>query len=504
MRERASVRVPQERGAFEGPSGGQPIHSGKRRMWGVAAYVLALTLGSACATPPVKPDPSPAAVPSTAPSGAPSSTSPADGAGAAAAAPATTDAGAVASVPETPKEESKPTAVEPAPAPAATPEPPSSDVFPSEPAGSKEEAFKQGVEAMERGVSGYDVAISRFNSVLSSDSRNIEALFNKGIVYTRKGDLREAEKIFKKVIDLNPKFNGGWANLADVYRREKDTAKALETLEEGLKVLPGNALLLNGKAFIYRQTGRSAEAIEEIRKILKVNATDVNAFNNMGRAYLEMKDYDMALVIFLKALQTAPGAEKDAWIHNNLGLTYLGLKDPRAAGEFGRALELQPTLLESLVCRAFLHLELQEYEKAADLLRTAAGLSPKDPIIKLNLGVALRGLKEYDRAELQYQEALKIEPKNAQVLLNYGILMGDYVKNYLRAVELYTQLKEVTPAGPEQERVEKMIAQAKKAHEREQKKLKDKAAKPEPPPAPAETPAPEPAKPETPAPPPEK
>lgn len=348
--------------------------------------------------------------------------------------------------------------------------------------GSKEEVFARAVEAYEKGPSGYKDAAAGFKSVLNGDDKNYQAHFNLGMLYLRQEKFSEAERELKRVTELNPKFNGGWSQLADVYRLQKDTGRAMTVVETGLKELPGDALLLNSKAFILRQQGKTQEAIEEIRKILKVNAIDVNAFNNMGRTYLELKDYDMAQFIFLKALQTAPGAEKDPWIHNNLGLVYMGLKDPRAASEFDRALELKSDLLEALVCRAFIHLSVQEFQKAAEQLEKAVELDPDNVTIRLNYGMALRGQKKYPEAEVQYTTALRTDPKNTSLLLNFGILLGDYMKDYDRALEVYKQLRDASAAGPELERAEKLIKETVRIIERRDKKKKEKAAKPEPPP----------------------
>lgn len=482
-----------------------PVHRrAVRQLLALGACMLGLTLTSAC-KPPVKPDD-----PVTSQQPGASSTEASSGTASTSTEPASASGGETKPASEAPPEskpvpDEKPSGTsastsaagtEPSSPPGGTSggtgsvttqptahsEPEDSGTY--IPSGNKEEMFARAVEAFEKGPSGFKDAGAGFKAVISSDDKNHQAHFNLGVLYVRQEKLAEAEKEFKKVTELNPKFNGGWTHLADVYRLQKDTGRAMTVVEAGLKELPGDALLLNSKAFILRQQGKTQEAIEEIRKILKVNAIDVNAFNNMGRTYLELKDYDMAQFIFLKALQTAPGAEKDPWIHNNLGLVYLGLKDPRAASEFDRALELKSDLLESLVCRAYLHLTLQEFQKAADLLQKAVELDPESITIRLNYGMALRGLKKYPEAEAQYTTALRMDPKNTSLLLNYGILLGDYVKDPYKAIEVYKQLRDASAAGPELEKAEKLIKETQRIIERLEKKKKDKAAKPEPPPEP--------------------
>ncbi|MFM7203980.1 MAG: tetratricopeptide repeat protein [Myxococcota bacterium] len=361
------------------------------------------------------------------------------------------------------------------------------------PAADIETEFKLALAALEKGISGYDEAIQRFKAVSAAQPNMVAAHYNRGLASLKKGDYKEAEKAFRRVMALEPKNPSGYTGLAEVYRVQKDYNKALGVLDDGFKVLPKSIPLRNLRAHLLREQGKTAEAIEEIRGILKVSATDVRAFNNMGRTYLELKDYDMAQIIFLKALQTAPGAEKDPWIHNNLGVTYMGLKDPRAAAEFERALELDPYLLESLVCRAQLHLERQEYQKALDLLRRAQALSPDDDGIRISMGAALRGLGEYDRAVMQYDEVLRRNPKDVDVLWNYAVLQSDYrgndIPNLEKALELYGRLKDLTPVGPERDAMDKAIKDIGRRIERIKKRAERNRAGTE---APAATPTPAP------------
>lgn len=185
------------------------------------------------------------------------------------------------------------------------------ELEPGPPAADIESEFKLGLDALAKGVSGYDEAIQRFRAVSAAQPNMVAAHYNRGLATMKKGDYKEAEKAFRRVMALEPKNPSGYTGLAEVYRLQKDYNKALGVLDDGFKVLPKSIPLRNLRAHILREQGKTPEAIEEIRGILKVSATDVRAFNNMGRTYLELKDYDMAQIIFLKALQTAPGAEKE-------------------------------------------------------------------------------------------------------------------------------------------------------------------------------------------------
>ncbi len=438
--------------------------SGAGRRWRKMGCcgVAMLTLSTGCFLKP-KPDVSPAAASSTVPAVSPASSEPVPSS----VAPPVSDSKTGGVSPNEAGPETSPSVTAPV----------SPEIMPPGEAG---EAFEAAVSRMKEGNPEANArALKQLETAISLDPGLVEAYFNKGIVLQRIGNNTEAEQAYRKALEGRPKLIEAYANLADLYRQQKDFTRALEVLDAGLKQAPESALLLNNRALVLRQMGSVDQAIEEVRKILKINAVDLNAFNNLGRIYLARKDYEMARLVFQKALITVSSAKDDPYIHHNLGIAYLGMKDARAQEQFERALALNGDMVEALVGRGYLHLELQEYEKAAEVLRRAVGVDPKNVTARLNLGVALRGLDELDRAELQYQEALKIDPRNVAVLMNYGILLGDYKREYQRAADVYRQLKEVAAPGPEAERVERLVKEAENNHARELKRREKERLKQE-------------------------
>lgn len=55
----------------------------------------------------------------------------------------------------------------------------------------------------------------------------------------------------------------------------------------------------------------------------------------------------------------------------------------------------------------FQAIEAHDFAKAAELLSAAAALTPDDPYIQLNLGVAYQNLGQLDKARAAYQRAVE-------------------------------------------------------------------------------------------------
>ncbi|HWC95710.1 MAG TPA: tetratricopeptide repeat protein, partial [Candidatus Sulfopaludibacter sp.] len=88
------------------------------------------------------------------------------------------------------------------------------------------------------------------------------------------------------------------------------------------------------------------------------------AYEPLSRAYeaLRTKDYDAAVAGFLKGIEAAPGR---ASIHKDLAYTYLKIgENELARGEFGRAMEIEPSDIQVAMEYAFLCYETKEQAQA--------------------------------------------------------------------------------------------------------------------------------------------
>ncbi len=332
--------------------------------------------------------------------------------------------------------------------------------------------FERAVESIRAGPGRYPEALRFLDEALAENPRLAEAYYDKGVIFQELGDIEEAVKAYQKALELKPTLAVAAGNLATIYREQGMVARSLEVLDTALAASPDNPLLHNQKALSLEKAGKVEDATEEIRKILKINAIDVDAFVNLGCLYLRQGDYEMARLVFEKALLSVPGADENAYVHHNLGVAFLGLEDRRAASQFDLALKAKPDLVPALINRAYLYLKIQRFQEAADLLKRAVEVEPDNVVARMDLGVALRGLGEYDLAAIQYQEALKQAPDDPTVLLNYAILLDDYKHEYLAAVDVYERLRSVVEGEEEIKKVEKYIRIAKLNHQREERRRK--------------------------------
>src|SRR5262245_53793682 len=103
-------------------------------------------------------------------------------------------------------------------------------------------------------------------------------------------------------------------------------------------------------------------SLRDLDEAIRLNPTSAPAYNNRGRAYQRLKEYDKALSDYSQVIQFDP---KFAPAYNNRGNVYLGLKEyDKALSDYDLAIQLNPNSAHAYNNRGNLYLEKKEYNKA--------------------------------------------------------------------------------------------------------------------------------------------
>ena len=138
--------------------------------------------------------------------------------------------------------------------------------------------------------------------------------------------------------------------LAEVYRRAKDYAKAIETMLEVVELDPGNARLRFALGALYDESKDKDKTIEHMRKAIELDPEYDEALNYLGYTYADMDvELDRAERLILRALELEPN---DGFYIDSLGWVYYRKGDYRRAIEqLEKAVRLvidDPVIIEHL------------------------------------------------------------------------------------------------------------------------------------------------------------
>jgi tetratricopeptide (TPR) repeat protein len=289
--------------------------------------------------------------------------------------------------------------------------------------------FRRGQDALNQNQ--LDEAERDFRQILALNPQAGGAYANLGVVYMRRKQWTKALEMLRKAQRLLPREPGIRLNIGLAYYRQNQFLKAIPLFESVVRDQPGAlqpAHLLGLCYFFAERWADAANTLEPLwaqessqlsylyvlsiaahragRKELDEKATlqliktgegspEFHLF--MGKAHLNLEQYDLALADFQAAAQGNPTL---TFVHFNLGLTYLKKQDyEHARDEFLKDVAVEPDLAINYDELGDVYALLQQDSDAEKSYREA--LKRDSQLVNSYLGLA----KIYQREE-KYPPAL--------------------------------------------------------------------------------------------------
>ncbi len=128
---------------------------------------------------------------------------------------------------------------------------------------------------------------------------------------------RKAEKLFVEMTKKYPDLSGPYANLGIIYAHDGRDEDAEKQYKKALELNDENPLVYNQLGILYRQNGRFKEAESAYKKALKLDEEYANAHINLGILYdLYMGDLKKAVHHYKRYQELTTKKDKKAaiWI----------------------------------------------------------------------------------------------------------------------------------------------------------------------------------------------
>ncbi|MFC1745026.1 tetratricopeptide repeat protein [Candidatus Riflebacteria bacterium] len=239
--------------------------------------------------------------------------------------------------------------------------------------------FKQADFFVQKGKPGK--AIERLKEALQFQPQNLRIQHYLGFLQLKKNDLKEAKKIFLKLIQQKPQWSVPHNNLGLIYGMQGEFAKAIWHLENALKLSPGYSEASQNLNHYYEKINKSFDGQQklELAKGIVAQFPSSVAGRNLYAIALKNKGLlEEAKQQFLKNLKLKPGD----YISN----CYLGIIYTDAGGKM--------------------------LEKAVEHFKIAILTKPEDGILAYyNLGVAYGKQGQYREAGQAFEKVKKLNPQ---------------------------------------------------------------------------------------------
>jgi predicted O-linked N-acetylglucosamine transferase (SPINDLY family) len=246
----------------------------------------------------------------------------------------------------------------------------------------------------------------------------VEDTFAQAVSRHQAGDLDEAERLYREILDATPTHSGALSNLGVVTARKGDVAEAARLYREAIAANPNQIDAHFNLGNVFRKTGRPQEAVGCFQTVLRIDPGHPRGYLNLGLAVSDLGNWPAAIECFRNALSRDPGLAEgynllgDALFRT--GRTEESVKvfreyvtrcpdDPRGHHNLGLALAARG-----------------EYEDAVPELELALKLRPDYPDAHNSLGVALEATGRADTAQEHYRDATRLRPDFADAWSNLG------------------------------------------------------------------------------------
>ena len=251
---------------------------------------------------------------------------------------------------------------------------------------------------------------------------------------------------YKAALKSDPGAGFVSEELTDLYIQSGKLADAVAEAEEMLKRNPDNLEARRMLGRIYSRLiqdpqqnrvneERLRQAIEQYRKITEKDKKDLDSWLVLGRLYKIAQDGAAAEKAYKTALELDPNNE---YALSGLALVLSDRGDAKGAVEMWRRLAEQNPNPRTLRALAKANEDVQDYAGAAQTLRRALELAPRDLDMKRNLAEDLLLSDDLDGALKLYTELGQTDPKDPHT--------------QLRLSQIYRQQREFAKAREAQKR----------------------------------------------------
>lgn len=199
---------------------------------------------------------------------------------------------------------------------------------------SPELLYKFALLALQVGMS--DAAKAALENALKLRPNEPAYMLGYGIAWLRKGDLFEAEKVFRKLVQMRPNNDPAQVHLGYVLLNQKKYDEARLWLEKSARSVSPIPEVFYYLGLVAQEQNDDAKAIGLFEKAVQKLPSYAHARIALGSSYIKMRNYPRAKEELETAVKLDP---EEPTAHYNLALLYARLKDPARAQEEMRIVE---------------------------------------------------------------------------------------------------------------------------------------------------------------------
>lgn len=259
-----------------------------------------------------------------------------------------------------------------------------------------------------------------------------QAAFNKGNLYLETGDFPRAIDSYYEAISFERPLQQVHLNLGIAFLKTGQLDSAWNHFITEDSLFGGSAEAMNNLAYLYRQTGQTAEALIAAEAAVEEKPYLPEARLNYWYALRDAGLADSAYSAIRREASHTPLGRNEKFI---LAISAIDLR------RFGEA----DTLLRSIISERK-QMAVPTYSEASSASPISSGLAPTvfDSRVFYNLALSLAGRGEIDSAIVYLEEAVKNDPGLSEGWTNLGSAYFTK-KDFPQAIKAFEQARKLSP-----------------------------------------------------------
>jgi eukaryotic-like serine/threonine-protein kinase len=233
---------------------------------------------------------------------------------------------------------------------------------------------------------------------------------------------QQAQAIDDKLVEVH-------VSLGNVYQATGRTSEAIVELKRAAELAPNSDDAHRRLGRAYLTSGRGDEGIESYRQAVAVNPYHWVNSDSLGAAYLQLGRYDAAIDSFKKVIELAPDNVNG---YNDLGAAYLRTaRFNEAIAAFQKALKLQP-IPNTYTNLGIAYADAGRFTDAVPMFQKAVELQPNAEVFVGNLADGYRWAGQRVEADKTYDRAIALALKALQVNSRDAAIKGNLALHYAK------------------------------------------------------------------------
>jgi tetratricopeptide (TPR) repeat protein len=273
--------------------------------------------------------------------------------------------------------------------------------------------------------------------IAPDDYRALDLLGVVGVLQHRESD---AEDLFHRVVQIKPDFASGHAHLGLLYLQTGRSEEAIPQLREAVSLDPARTDASDALIYVWRdqargatKNGDSATALALLNDARKLAPKNADVQFEFGMAALQISLWDDAIEAFRQVLQLRKNDPLAVW---GLGRAFMGQsKFEEARQEFARYTVLRPDDSAGYCALGMTLAALEHSTEARAQFEQSIALSPNQVESYFRLGLLDLDSKDLDSAVKNLRLVLERDPKHAGSLAALGRIEFEQ-KHYTDAIDL--------------------------------------------------------------------